>query len=484
MDEILLRLFEQRFRGPPARVEAVEGDGSPRRRLRFQASDGRTAIGVPPGRADEDRAFLGFTTALHRAGLPVPELYGFDESTGAHLIEDAGRESLFSTLEEARDATKETFPAALLEPFREAIRWLPRFQVEGGRVVPFDLAWPRADFDRRAMAWDLAWFKDCFLRLADVPFDEDRLEDDFEGLLTLLLQDRTSHFVYRDYQARNVMRTPTRLVFLDYQGGRRGSLLYDVASFLYSGSTAMPEAVREDLLAAYLDAVPRELDLGEDAFRARLPAFAVLRILQALGAYGYRGFHLRRPGFASRVGTAARNLERLLGEHRALADLGEIRRAVDAVLERPDLLAPGPAHRRGLTVHVGSFAYARGIPRAPGGHGGGFVFDCRALDNPGRDPRLAAHTGLDAPVDAALLASPAARAFLDHAQALVAAQVERYLERGFTSLDVRFGCTGGRHRSVWCTERLAAWLASRFPEVEVSTEHADLSTPSATTWTP
>ncbi len=480
MNDTIRRLFREHFGEDPVSVEPIAGQATTRARYRLATADGRTAIGVPPDRPEEDRAFAAWTASLAAAGLAVPHLYGRDETTGACLVEDAGRESLYGALESSR-ASGEAFAAEVLGAFEASLRLLASFQIEGARVVDFRLAWPRRTFDRRGMAWDLASFKNMLLRLAQIPFHEDRLEDDFDTLLDRLATGGAARFseqtrpylMHRDFQARNVLLSPRGPLFIDYQGGRRGSLAYDVASMLYSGSSDLPDAVRERLADGYLEALAERMPVDAEGFRRTLADHAVLRIIQALGAYGYRGLHLRRPGFASRIGIAARNLAALLDATAARGDLPEIRRAAARILAREDLAAVPPPTSDGLVVRVGSFAYPHGLPRDPSGHGGGYVFDCRALPNPGREERYRTQSGLDADVARLLEDSPEARTFVERALALVETQIEAYRERDFSSLDVRFGCTGGQHRSVWCAARLAEALARRHPDVRVVTEHAE-----------
>jgi hypothetical protein len=306
-----------------------------------------------------------------------------------------------------------------------------------------------------------------------VPFNEDRLERDFGRLTEFLLEADGSRFLYRDFQSRNVMLRGDAPWFLDYQGGRRGALHYDVASLLYDAKAEVPPALRETLLEGYLDALARHVDVDRDGFRRHYRAFVLIRILQAMGAYGYRGFYERKTHFLKSVPPAVENLRGLLADGLLPLAVPELR----AVLERiaaDDRLSRAPASTPpGLTVHVGSFSFLRGAPADPGGHGGGFVFDCRALPNPGRLAECAARSGLDAEVASVLGSDAATSEFLSHASALVGAQVRNYVARGFASLQVLFGCTGGRHRSVYLAERLAASIAASFPQVRVRVEHAE-----------
>jgi hypothetical protein len=323
------------------------------------------------------------------------------------------------------------------------------------------------------MQWDLDYFKYHFLKLARVPFNEDRLQRDAERLIEWLQSADTGHFLYRDFQSRNVMLRGGEPWFIDYQGGRRGAPQYDVASLLYDAKAAIPEAVREDLLAHYLRALSDRLPVDEAAFRRHLRGYVLIRILQAMGAYGYRGFYERKTHFLQSVPHAVKNLERLLGDGFLPIEAPELRAVLERICARDDLRRAPDSAASGLTVRVGSFSYRFGYPEDETGHGGGFVFDCRALDNPGLEARFQALCGRDAPVAAYLEADAGARRFLEGALALVEAQVASYLARGYTSLDVHFGCTGGQHRSVWAAERLCAALRAKFPAVHVALRHRE-----------
>ena len=487
MNDALLRLYERRFGRLPAATRPLAADGSRRRMTRLTGPEGLavpSVIGVEGPDPEENRAFLSFTRDFRRIGLPVPDVLADDAAAGVYLVEDLGDVTLFQALTAARAREPGAFPASMVPAYRRVLETLPRFQVDGGRAVDYRAAHPREAFDRRSMRWDLDYFKYHFLKLAHVPFNEDRLERDFDRLTDLLLEADASHFLYRDFQSRNVMWKDGAPWFIDHQGGRRGALAYDVASLLYDAKAEIPVALRETLLAHYLQALSERVFVDEDAFRRQYPGFVLVRILQAMGAYGYRGFYERKPHFLKSVAPAVANLAALFATGAVAVDLPELRAAVDRIAGDPRWTRPAavagaaPAGVRAsarprLVVRVGSFSYARGIPADPGGHGGGFVFDARALDNPGRLPHLAFRTGLDPEVSRHLEASPGALEFVAGTRALVDAQVRAYLARGFTSLQVLFGCTGGRHRSVWCAERAAEALRAAFPDVDVAVVHGE-----------
>lgn len=474
MQQVFRRLFEQHFGKPPATILPLEADGSNRTMFRVVGEGCETAIGVIGPDAEENRAFLSFSRSFRAAGLPVPQIYAVDEAAGMYLEEDLGDTTLFDALAEARRQEPGTaFPASMLPVYRRVVEELPRFQVLGGRVVDYSVAYPRAAFDRQSILWDLNYFKYHFLKLAHIPFNEARLEHDFKRLTAFLLRADNRHFLYRDFQSRNIMLRDGEPWFIDYQGGRRGALQYDIASLLYDAKAAIPEAVREQILAHYLEALEQYVAVDRELFRDHYRGYVLVRIMQAMGAYGYRGFFERKPRFLQSVPPAIDNIERLLHTGFLPIELPELR----AVFER--ICASEPLRRRpvrplpGLTVTVGSFSYKHGYPEDPSGHGGGFVFDCRALHNPGRYAEYVELCGCDAPVVEFLEETPEVAEFWSHAVALVDNQVSTYLKRGFTSLSVHFGCTGGQHRSVYFAERLARHLEAAFPEVNVRLVHRE-----------
>lgn len=472
MHERIVRLFQKHFGARPTAAQEVAVDGSQRAYFRLLAPDGGTAIGAVGPEREENRAFLSFSSAFRGIGLPVPEIYASDEEAGVWLMEDLGDTTLFEALSAARAEAGGRFPESMVEVYRRVVEILPRFQVEGHAVVDYSVAYPRAAFDRQSILWDLAYFKYHFLKLARIPFHEARLERDFHALADFLLGTDLDWFLYRDFQSRNVMLRGGDPWFVDYQGGRRGALHYDVASLLYDAKADIPAEVRRRLLDRYLDALEERVPVDRSEFRERFRGYVLVRVMQAMGAYGYRGFFERKPRFLQSVPYAASNIRGILEEGLPVR-LPEIEAAFGRIVEE---WAPGRADDRpgaGLVVRISSFSYRRGYPEDAGGHGGGFVFDCRALPNPGREEVYKYLCGSDPAVRAFIEAEPAAEEFYAGTRRLVEAQIEAYRERGFASLAVAYGCTGGQHRSVYFAERLARELAERFPDVTIRAFHRE-----------
>jgi len=471
--QALAGLFEEFFGVAPITILPLEGDGSNRKMFRLIGPGYETAIGVSGPDRDENRAFLSYSRALRGAGLSVPAIYAADESAGIYMEEDLGDTTLFDALVSARKQDPAEFPSSMLPLYRRVVEELPRFQLVGGRAVDYSVAYPRAAFDRQSILWDLNYFKYHFLKLAQVPFNEGLLERDFKKFTTFLLKADRRHFLYRDFQSRNVMLRDGEPWFIDYQGGRKGALQYDIASLLFDAKAALPEPVREQLLGCYLDALSKYIPVDRERFRDHYRGYVLVRIMQAMGAYGYRGFFERKIRFLQSVPPAIDNIERVLAGPWIPVEVPELRRVLRSICETESLRQRPTRPRPGLTLNIGSFSYKHGYPDDSGGHGGGFVFDMRALHNPGRYAEFTDLCGLDADVIAFLQTVPEVERFWSHVRGLVEMQLETYLTRGFSSLSVFFGCTGGQHRSVYFAERLRSHIAERFPQINVAVEHRE-----------
>jgi len=469
--DVLQKLFEHHFSAPATRVQPLQGElgGSGRKIIRL-ANEHSSAIGILYAVREENVAFLEFSHHFQHHGLPVPQIYGNDLSHGAYLEEDLGDMTLFHFLSENRQGNKIADRA--VKAYRKVVEILPRFQVEAGRDLNYKVCYPRASFDRQSIAWDLNYFKYYFLRLAGIPFSEQALEDDFNRLTKFLLTAPRDYFLYRDFQSRNVMLRGGAPFFVDYQGGRKGALQYDVASLLYDAKADLPPNLRQQLLDHYLDALAGHISLDRDAFMQHYYAYVYVRIMQALGAYGFRGFYERKPHFLQSVPYALKNLRWLLHNVNLPIALPTLLEAFHSMLasEKLQRVAPGGGK---LKVRIFSFSFHRGLPADESGNGGGFVFDGRSLPNPGREAEFKQLTGKDSAVAEYLNAHESVHQFFENAVALVDASIANYQQRGFQNLMVSFGCTGGQHRSVYFAERLASHLRGR-DNVEVVVHHREL----------
>jgi len=469
--DVLKQLFEKHFHTPVERMQPVQGElgGSGRKIFRLM-TERISAIGILYGVREENIAFLEFSRHFKKHGLPVPEIYADDLDQGAYLEEDLGDTSLFELLSENRNGGAITSQA--IQAYRKAIGILPRFQVEAARDLNYKICYPRGSFDRQSINWDLNYFKYYFLRLASIPFSEQALEDDFSRLTKFLLSAPRDYFLYRDFQSRNIMLRDGQPYFLDYQGGRKGALQYDVASLLFDAKADLPPELRQQLLDHYLETLQVFVDIKPAAFMQHYYAYVYIRIMQALGAYGFRGFYERKVHFLQSVPYALKNLRWLLHNVTLPIALPTLNEAFHSMLasEKLQKLA---SDADSLVVRIYSFSFHRGLPRDESGNGGGFVFDGRSLPNPGREERFKNLTGKDAPVIDYLNQQESVHQFLASVMTLVDASVNNYQQRGFKNLMVSFGCTGGQHRSVYLAEQVAKRLRER-AGVEVIVRHREL----------
>src|SRR5437773_296163 len=375
--DVLKNLFEQHFHAPPESILPLQGElgGSGRKIIRLVNKKHR-AIGILYSVREENAAFLEFSRHFRRHGLPVPEIYAEDLDQGAYLEEDLGDTSLFEFLTQNR--TAENVGDAAVEAYRTVIATLPRFQVEAGRDLNYKVCYPRGSFDRQSISWDLNYFKYYFLRLAGIAFSEQALEDDFSRLTKFLLSAGRDYFLYRDFQSRNIMLRDGQPYFLDYQGGRKGALQYDVASLLFDAKADLPPDLRQQLLDHYLDSLGGFIEFKRETFLQYYYAYVYIRIMQALGAYGFRGFYERKVHFLQSVPYALTNLRWLLHNVKLPIALPTLMDAFNSMLgsEKLQGLASGAEN---LIVRIFSFSFHRGWPKDETGHGGGFVFDGRNL---------------------------------------------------------------------------------------------------------
>src|SRR5271156_3314795 len=469
--DVLQKLFERHFHTAAAQVQPLQGKlgGSGRNIIRLSAGR-QSAIGILYNVREENVAFLEFSRHFRKHGLPVPKICAEDLDHGAYLEEDLGDTTLFEFLSKHR--TGENIAPDVVEAYRKVVAMLPRFQIEAGRDLNYKVCYPRGSFDRQSIFWDLNYFKYYFLRLAGIPFNEQALEDDFDSLTNFLLSANCDYFLYRDFQSRNIMLKGGQPFFLDYQGGRKGALQYDIASLLYDAKADLPPELRQELLDLYIDKLGGFIDVSREAFLRHYYAYVYVRILQALGAYGFRGFYERKTHFLQSVPYALKNLRWLLHNVKLPIALPTLMDAFRSMLASEKLQSLA-SEADNLVVRVFSFSFHQGLPADESGNGGGFFFDGRSLPNPGREDRFKSLTGKDAPVIDYLNQQESVHQFLASVLSLVDASISSYQARGFKNLMVSFGCTGGQHRSVFLAEQLAKRLRTK-NSVEVVLRHLGL----------
>ncbi len=467
----ITNLFQQWSNEIPLKTEVIPPSGSDRRYYRIYYSKG-TVMGVFNPIAEENLAFTGFTQHFARLGLPVPQLLAHDLQNQVYLLEDLGDTTLFSLLPHQYEPC--LFDEKIMEFYRKTLDVLPLFQVKAAQGLDFSLCYPRDAFDRNSMMWDLNYFKYYFLKLAGIQYDEQKLEEDFKTLCDFLLQADDNYFLYRDFQSRNIMISNDEPHFIDYQGGRKGALQYDIASLLYDAKANIHPEQREELLDYYIQSLGKHIEVDEESFRGHFYGFVFIRIMQAMGAYGFRGFYEKKTLFLQSIPYARRNIRWLLENKKLPAQVPYLHAIMEQIVHSPHLKRfdkTGDTFS-GLTVSIRSFSYRKGYPADHSGNGGGFVFDCRCLPNPGRQDAYKSLTGKDEPVIIFLEQEPAVQNFVNSTAMLVENAVEEYMRRGFSHLMVGYGCTGGQHRSVYSAQKLAARLKEKF-DVAVDLQHLE-----------
>jgi aminoglycoside/choline kinase family phosphotransferase len=455
----LKKLYTSLYNEECISVDEMPRSGSYREYYRLTGESGRTVIGVYNEDRKENIAFLSFCRHFKAHGLPVPEILADDLDNHMYLQEDLGKTTLYAYLTEVYK--NGIFPQGLIDLYKDILSELPRFQLEAGKSIDFKKCYPRHSFDRQSIMWDLNYFKYYFLKLAKIPFDEQELENDFNVFADYLLQTDCEHFLYRDFQSRNIMLKDDKPHFIDFQGGRYGALQYDVASLLYDAKADIPQHIRDMLFEHYLDELKKYYKLDREEFTKYYHAYVLVRIMQAMGAYGFRGFYEKKQHFLKSVPYAIENIKYLLDNMDLPIKVPALTSVLQKITEQKKLMKYGRSDSDKLTVEVSSFSYKKGIPDDTSGNGGGFVFDCRGIYNPGRYQEYKKLNGKDKPVIDFLEEKTEIGDFLENAVHMVDMTVDDYVRRKFTHLMVSFGCTGGQHRSVYCAVKMAEHLKKR-----------------------
>ena len=530
--EELKQLFQRYTGNCPETITPLSGSGSNRRYFRLSNPE-ISLIGVEGTSVEENKAFITLSEHFYQQGLPVPQVFAESENSLFYLQEDLGDVSLFDAISAGRKTG--IFSGEEKELLRQTIAALPDIQWRGAEGLDFSICYPQPDFNKRTVLWDLNYFKYYFLKMSDIEFQENLMENDFENFAGVLLQEQADTFLYRDFQSRNVMIHNGKPYFIDFQGGRKGPVYYDVASFLWQAKANFPDELRNELLDVYLKALSKyQPHINQLNFKKRLRYFVLFRILQVLGAYGFRGYIEKKPHFIESIPFALNNLKELLqndfpeipylkellplnplkgtwSEQKPKSSGVSARRSLrlrrvknkallckyasqrlafsnDVVGDYAERLvvkdyaecqaqsnyglsrSKSPLGDLGVTIY--SFSYKKGIPEDASGNGGGYVFDCRAIHNPGKQEEFKQLTGLDQPVIDFLEKDGEILTFMEEIYKLADKHIERYIERGFTNLMFSFGCTGGQHRSVYAAQRLYEHIMENY-NVKVKIIHRE-----------
>ena len=500
----LIDLYKQWSGNEPASVDKMQGAGSNRQYFRLTATDGSSVVGVIGTSREEDHAFINIAKQFAEQKLPVPQVLAVSDDEMRYLQTDLGSTSLFDAIRGGREAGGR-YNLAEQELLKKTIRALPGIQIRGARGMDWSVCYPQPEFNEESVLFDLNYFKYCFLKPTELDFNEVYLEANFRRMAKDLTAEPGESFLYRDFQARNVMLdNDGNPYFIDFQGGRKGPFYYDLASFLWQASAKYPFKLRRELIAEYYNALKQYVEVPTIRhFAERLTLFVLFRTMQVLGAYGFRGYFEHKQHFIDSIPPAMDNLRDLLKMREDILPYPYLRDVLTRLTQMPQFAHKEPTvqprkdcykttasniypqhpqdglptfskydGKGPLVVDVYSFSYRKGIPEDPSGNGGGYVFDCRSTHNPGRYEPYKKLTGLDEPVIRFLEDDGEILEFLDNVYALADKHVGRYIQRGFTHLMFCFGCTGGQHRSVYSAQHLAEHIHEKFG-IEVHVCHRE-----------
>lgn len=461
-------LFEKWAGEPCVNKIQLTANGSNRLYYRLEGAT-KSCIATINDDVKENEAFFFFADEMRRRNVKVPEIYAVSDDKTTYLQQDLGNVSVYTYI-----SSRKTNGVDTTEPmrhyYRMAIDDLVMMQ-DSCRDIDFSHAYSRPAFDKRAILWDLNYFKYYFLKLFHVQYDEELLEQDFQTFVEYLALDDCDYFMFRDFQSRNIMIVDEELYYIDFQGARRGAAQYDLASLLYSSKSDVPDSLRLELLDYYLSVrEQRDKSFDRNTFTKKYYGYVLVRMMQAMGAYGYRGVIEKKEYFIKSIPYAVNNLRNILKDHQLPISIPHLVEIWERICEMPEY----SGEKEKLTVSVFSFSYRKGLPFDKSGNGGGFVFDCRMLPNPGLYDEYKSLNGRDKEVVEFFEQHPETEDFLVLVRQLVGSAVKSYIERDYTRLMVNFGCTGGRHRSVYCAEQLAKYIRDNY-DCNVTLHHLEQS---------
>ncbi|MDD3738427.1 MAG: RNase adapter RapZ [Lentimicrobiaceae bacterium] len=453
--QYLKRLFANWANQDVCTIKPLTNAGSDRLYFRITTENG-SYIGAYSPNPSETKAFLSFSESFKKAGFPVPEIYKIGDNPNYYLLQDLGDTSLLDfhlqTVGNNNEPSEET-----KKYYKQALTLLAEFQIEGDKYIDYNYCYPDKVFDTNSMKQDLYYFKYYFLKYHNIPFDENLLHKDFKTLVSFLSRADNNYFMYRDFQARNIMICDSKLYFIDYQGGRKGPLVYDLVSLLYQAKASLPDSFRNELVEHYLSVLSGKINIDKNKFYSEYKLFALIRILQTLGAYGYRGYIQKKTHFMQSIPLALQNLKNYLQNEDFGINIPELKKSLNLLLNLQSEIGSANSSNK-LTVEINSFSFKKGLPHDYSGNGGGYVFDCRGLPNPGRYEEYKTLNGLDTGVKEFFANYPEVEEYCQQIVKIIACHIDNYKDRGFTNLQVNFGCTGGQHRSVYIAQKIADYF--------------------------
>ena len=457
----IVQLYKNWKNYDPLEIDVLPQSGSDRRYFRLHQPKGNPLIATFGNNIKENESFLYFAQHFYNKGLPVPEIFAVSEDKMFYIQEDFGDVSLLNILE------KKGFVPDVYHLFKESLNQLARLQVSGDKELDYSLCLTNKEFGKQAIMADLLYFKYYFLDALAKPYDKQKLMDDFEALSNYLTHAEYKYFMFRDFQSRNILVKENAVHFIDFQGGMKGAPQYDVASLLWQARANLPEAWKTDLLEDYMDSFETITGdaLDRTIFRSQYNGYVLIRLLQVLGAYGFRGLFERKAQFLTSIPQALNNLKSFIDDNSIGIAVSEFKKILEICVDEEIINRFTPVladESTPLVVKICSFSYKKGIPQDVTGNGGGFVFDCRGIENPGRYEEYKTIHGRNKPVMEFLERQTRMQDFLNSVFDIVDISVEDYIRRGFTNLSVNFGCTGGQHRSVYAADALARHLKNKY----------------------
>lgn len=469
--DILIELFRKYFKAIPDSFQLLPRSGSPRIYIRMKSKD-ISCLGVYNENIEENNAFFSFTESFLKDKLNVPIIYSINENKQFYLIEDLGDLSLKQELD---NLGSDKSDSKIIEKYyKQVLRDLIKFQLIEEEKIDYSFCIPRDKFDKQSILWDLNHFKYFFVKLSGISFDEQALENDFHDLAEKLSKVPNNYFLFRDFQSRNIMISDEKLYYIDYQGGRKGALQYDVASLLFEAKTSLPDNFRKEMLEFYIDELSKKLIIDKEAFLKNYYGFVLIRILQAMGTYGLRGWVEKKALFLQSVPYSLKNLKWLHENSFIPKEYSELNRVVKNLYSNEKLYRYAPIDKEKLSISIQSFSYRNQLPDDLTGNGGGFIFDCRGINNPGKYSELKEYTGKDSVIEKFFLEKSEMMAFLDDIKNIISRCIKQYNIEGYKQLQISFGCTGGRHRSVFAAEKIKQYLEQNH-NIFVELSHRDLS---------
>lgn len=468
--ESIRKLYSSYSSDPVEAIEKLDQSGSNRIYFRVTTS-GKSCIATYNDNIKENITFLNFSRHFRSCNCPVPEIYAISEDLSIYLQEDFGDVSLLNKLQ-AHGQSEYVYNL-----FQQSLKKLAQLQILGDKNLDYQWCITSKEFGKQAILSDLLYFKYYFLDTLQIPYDKEQLIDDFEALSTYLTYVDHKYFMFRDFQSRNVMIKDEQAYFIDYQGGMKGALQYDVASMLWQAKAELTDEWKNNLLQYYMDCVEDILQstIDRERFTTQYNGYVLIRLLQVLGAYGFRGLFERKAHFLTSIPLGLRNLQWFLSNKRIGIVLPEFERLLKIIVQEEVVQRFQPTtatETTPLVVRINSFSYKKGLPVDESENGGGFVFDCRGILNPGRFAEYKSITGRDKKVIDFIEQRTKMADFLNSVYTIVDISVEDYIRRGFSSLMVNFGCTGGQHRSVYAAEALARHLRNKF-RVKIELKHIE-----------